>query len=302
LVVLATIATVIASQAVISGAFSLAHQASQLGYLPRLRVIHTSERQYGQVYVPVINWLLLAAVLALVLAFQTSVKLAFAYGMAVTGTIIITTFLFFFVVRHRWHRPLWLVILGAAGFGSVELTFLASNLTKFTHGGWLPLTIGLFLFTVMVTWYRGRELVTAERLRAEGPLSSFVDELHAKDPPVARVPGTAVFLNRGKETAPLAMRTCVDHLHSLHEHVVILSLERFRCRTFPTRSISTSTSSVIGTTASLSSGRSTATSRRSTSRPRSGRSRTRGSSVRWRSTRRRTSSPGSSSRRPTSQG
>jgi KUP system potassium uptake protein len=225
LVILATMATVIASQAVISGAFSIAHQAAQLGYLPRLRVIHTSEREYGQVYVPVINWLLLAAVLALVLTFQTSVKLAFAYGMAVTGTITITTILFFVLVRHRWQRPLWLTLLGASFFLTVDLAFFGSNLTKLTHGAWLPLTIGVVLFGVMVTWFRGRELVTAERLRVEGPLRTFVDEFRAKDPPVTRVPGTAVFLNRGKETAPLAMRECVEHLHSLHEHVVVLSLE-----------------------------------------------------------------------------
>ena len=136
--VLATAATVIASQAVISGAFSLAHQAAQLGYLPRLRVVHTSEREYGQVFVPVINWFLMVAVLALVLAFQSSAKLAFAYGMAVTGTIAITTVLFFVIVRHRWHRPLWLALLGAALFLTVELAFLGANLTKFTHGAWVP--------------------------------------------------------------------------------------------------------------------------------------------------------------------
>jgi KUP system potassium uptake protein len=225
LVVLATAATVIASQAVISGAFSIAHQAAQLGYLPRLRIVHTSEHEIGQVYVPFVNWLLLAAVLALVVSFQTSVKLAFAFGMAVTGTITITTILFFFIVRHRWHKPLWMAVLGAIGFLVVDLAFFAANLTKLAHGAWLPLTIGLMLFTVMVTWYRGRALVTAERLRVEGPLQRFVDELRAEDPPVTRVPGTAVFMNRGKETAPLSMRACVEHLHSLHEHVVVLSLE-----------------------------------------------------------------------------
>jgi KUP system potassium uptake protein len=225
LVILSTAATVIASQAVISGAYSIGHQAAQLGYLPRLRVIHTSEHEFGQVYVPVINWLLLAAVLTLVFGFQTSVKLAFAYGMAVTGTITITTVLFFFLVRHRWHRPLWLAILGGAGFLVVDLAFFTANLTKLTHGAWLPLTIGVVLFTVMFTWFRGRQLVIAERLRVEGPLRTFIDELRAKDPPVTRVPGTAVFMNRGRETAPLSMRECVDHLHSLHEHVVVLSLE-----------------------------------------------------------------------------
>jgi KUP system potassium uptake protein len=225
LVILATVATVIASQAVISGAFSIAHQAAQLGYLPRLRVVHTSKRTYGQVYVPVVNWLLLVAVLALVLAFQSSAKLAFAYGTAVTGTILVTSVLFFFIVRHRWHRPLWLTLAGAAFFLSIELGFFASNLTKIGHGAWLPLMIGFVLFFVMATWYRGRQLVVAERFRVEGPLRDFVKELRAHDPPVDRVPGTGVFLNRGKETAPLSMRACVDHLHSLPENAVILSLE-----------------------------------------------------------------------------
>ena len=225
LVILATAATVIASQAVISGAFSLAHQAAQLGYLPRLRVVHTSEREYGQVFVPVVNRLLMVAVLALVLAFQSSAKLAFAYGMAVTGTIAITTILFFVIVRHRWHRPLWLAVLGASAFLTIELAFLGANLTKFLHGAWVPLLIGLILFTVMTTWFRGRKLVTDERFRVEGPLQAFVDELRNMSPPVARVPGTGVFMNRGKETAPLSMRACVDHLRSLPENVIILSLE-----------------------------------------------------------------------------
>ena len=225
LVILATAATVIASQAVISGAFSIAHQAAQLGYLPRLHIIHTSARAYGQVYVPVINRFLLVAVLALVLIFQSSSKLAFAYGMAVTGTIITTSILFFFVARHRWRRPLWVTLLGAAFFLAIELGFFGANLTKLAHGAWLPLTIGLVLFLVMTTWYRGRTLVTAERLQVEGPLRDFVSELRAHDPPVTRVPGTGVFMNRGKETAPLSMRACVDHLHSLPENAVILSLE-----------------------------------------------------------------------------
>ena len=225
LVILATAATVIASQAVISGAFSLAHQAAQLGYLPRLRVIHTSEREYGQVYVPIINWILMVAVLALVLAFQSSAKLAFAFGMAVTGTIAITTVLFFVIVRRRWHRPLWLAVLGAALFLTVELAFLGANVTKFLHGAWVPIIIGLLLFTVMTTWFRGRELVTTERFLVEGPLQDFVETLRGMDPPVVRGPGTGVFMNRGKETAPLSMRACVEHLHSLQEHAIILSLE-----------------------------------------------------------------------------
>jgi KUP system potassium uptake protein len=225
LVLLATAATVIASQAVISGAFSLAHQASHLDYLPRLRVVHTSQREYGQVYVPVINWILMVAVLALVLAFESSTKLAFAYGMAVTGTIVTTTVLFFVVVRHRWRRPLWLTLAGAAFFLAIELAFLGANLTKFIHGAWVPLLIALILFLLMTTWFRGRELVNAARFRVEGPLTDFVRELRSMKPPVVRVPGTGVFMSRGKETAPLSMRACVEHLHSLPENVIILSLE-----------------------------------------------------------------------------
>jgi KUP system potassium uptake protein len=225
LVILATVATVIASQAVISGAFSIAHQAAQLGYLPRLRVVHTSKRAYGQVYVPIVNRLLLVAVLTLVLAFQSSAKLAFAYGTAVTGTILVTTVLFFFIVRHRWRRPLLLTLAGAAFFLAIELGFFASNLTKIGHGAWLPLLIGFVLFFVMATWYRGRSLVTAERFKVEGPLRDFVKEIRRREPPVTRVPGTGVFMNRGKETAPLSKRACVDHLHSLPENAIILSLE-----------------------------------------------------------------------------
>ena len=169
--------------------------------------------------------LLLVAVVALVVTFQSSAKLAFTYGMAVTGTIVITTVLFFVIVRRGWQRPLWLVIGGAAVFLTLELAILAANLTKLTHGGWVPLVIGLILFVVMTTWYRGRQMVEAQRFEVEGPLQAFVDGLRELDPPVQRSPGTGVFMNRGKETAPLSMRACVDHLHALQEHAVILSLE-----------------------------------------------------------------------------
>ena len=185
--------------------------------------------------------------------------------MAVTGTITITTILFFVIVRQRWQRPLWLALGGAAAFLAVDLAFFAANLTKLTHGAWLPLTIGLVLFTVMITWFRGRELVTEERLRVEGPLRGFVEELRTQRPPVERVPGTGVFMNRGKETAPLSMRACVDHLHSLHEHVLILSLETLPVPRIRTPSGWTSTSWATRTTASPLSGPSTATSRSSTS-------------------------------------
>jgi KUP system potassium uptake protein len=224
MVLLVTAATVIASQAVITGAFSVAQQAVQIGYLPRLRITHTSEQTIGQIYVPWINWALMVSVLILVLSFQTSTALAYAFGMAVTGTITITT-LFFYLVRRQWRKPLWLVLTGAAAFLLVDLLFLAANLTKLTHGAWLPLLIGITVFTVLTTWQRGRELVTRQREQVEGSLRAFVDELHELRPPLLRVPGAAVFLNRGKTTAPLAMRANVKHNHILHEHVVILSIE-----------------------------------------------------------------------------
>jgi KUP system potassium uptake protein len=225
MVILAAAATVIASQAVITGAFSVAQQAAQLGYLPRLRIAHTSAETVGQIYVPWINWTLLICVLTLVVTFKSSAALAFAFGMAVTGTITITTLLFFYVVHHHWHKPLWVVALGAGGLLTVDLMFFAANLTKLVHGAWLPLLIAVATFTVLTTWQRGRELVTRRREHEEGSLRSFVDELHALEPPLLRVPGTAVFLNRGKVTAPLAMRANVQHNRILHEHVVILSVE-----------------------------------------------------------------------------
>jgi KUP system potassium uptake protein len=225
MVFLATAATVIASQAVITGAFSVAHQAVQLGYLPRLRIAYTSPETVGQIYVPWINWMLMFSVLTLVLAFESSTALAFAYGMAVTGTITITTLLFFYIVRHQWGKPLWLVLAGAGAFLTVDLLFLAANITKVTHGAWLPLLIGLAVFTVLTTWQRGRELVTERRRRAEGSLRDFVEGLHERRPPLQRTPGTAVFLNRSKESTPLAMRANVEHNQILHEHVVILSIE-----------------------------------------------------------------------------
>ena len=225
MVVLATAATVIASQAVITGAFSVTSQAGQLGYLPRLRIAHTSESTIGQIYVPWINWLLMVAVLVLVFAFRSSAALAYAFGMAVTATITITTLLFFYLARVRWRTPLWLVLIGGGSLLAIDLLFFAANLTKIVHGAWLPLLIGLLAFTVMTTWKRGREIVTAERDRAEGSLREFVDELPLRQPPLRRVPGTAIFLNRGKTTAPLAMRANVDHNHVRHDHVVILSIE-----------------------------------------------------------------------------
>jgi KUP system potassium uptake protein len=225
LVLLATAATVIASQAVISGAFSVAAQASGLGYLPRLRVAHTSSSTHGQIYVPWINWLLMVSVITLVFAFRSSAALAFAYGMAVTGTITITTILFFYLARQRWTTPGWVLWSGAVLLVTLDLLFVAVNLTKFIHGAWLPLAIGLAAFTVMTTWQRGRELITARRTHAEGSLTEFVENLRTNPDLVDTVPGTAIFLNPGSATTPLALRANVDYNHVRHERVIILSVD-----------------------------------------------------------------------------
>jgi KUP system potassium uptake protein len=225
LILLATVATVIASQAVITGAYSVASQAAKLGYLPRLRITHTSARAVGQIYVPWINWLLLVSVLTLVFAFRSSAGLAYAYGMAVTGTITITTTLFFYVAHYRWNISWWLIGIGATLLLSVDLLFVAANLTKLVHGAWLPLLIALTAFTIMTTWQRGRQVVTEERERAEGSLQEFVDQLRSGELPHATVPGTAIFLNRGSTSAPLALRANVEHNQVRHEHVVIVAIE-----------------------------------------------------------------------------
>jgi KUP system potassium uptake protein len=224
IILLATAATVIAAQAVITGAYSVASQAAQLGYLPRLRIAHTSESSIGQIYVPWINWLLMVSVLTLVFAFRSSAALAYAYGTAVTGTITIMTLLFFYVARRRWGAPVWLLAGGATVLLTVDLLFVAANLSKLAHGAWLPLLIALTAFTLMTTWQRGRKIVTAERDRREGPLREFIDDLQASAATTTRVDGTAVFLNRGLLTAPLALRANVEHNHVRHEHVVIMSL------------------------------------------------------------------------------
>ncbi|HEY6493844.1 MAG TPA: potassium transporter Kup [Trebonia sp.] len=225
MVILAAAATVIASQAVISGAFSVTQQAAQIGYLPRLRITHTSEERVGQIYVPWVNWALCVAVLALVFTFRTSTALAYAYGVAVTGTITTTTLLFFYIFRQQWKKPLWAAIIGGGILLTVDLLFFAANLTKLPHGAWLPLAIGILVFTVLTTWQKGRQLVSRQRAQDEGSLREFIDKLHSKTPPLPRVPGTAIFLNRGKATAPLALRANVEHNHVLHNHVVILAIE-----------------------------------------------------------------------------
>nr|MBA3301821.1 KUP/HAK/KT family potassium transporter [Thermoleophilaceae bacterium] len=228
MVLLATMAAVIASQAVISGAFSVTKQAVQLGFLPRLSIKHTSREEVGQIYAPGVNWGLCVAVIALIVGFGSSAALAAAYGIAVTGTLAIDTVLFFVVVRLLWKKPVWMVAAGMAAFLLVDLSFFAANLPKVVHGGWFPLVIAAVVFTILTTWRKGRAVVTRLRGEKEGPLRDFIESLRTLDPPVFRTPGTGVFLNANTETTPIAMRANVEHNHALHESVVIVSLDTER--------------------------------------------------------------------------
>jgi KUP system potassium uptake protein len=224
MVLLATMATVIASQAALTGSFSVAKQAVQLGFFPRLKIVHTSELE-GQIYVPLINWGLAIGVATLVLVFRHSTRLADIYGVAVTGTFILDTTLFIAVARALWHIPKWRLIVLGGMFYVVEVAFFTSNLSKITHGAWLPLCVGLAVATVMVTWRKGRDILTHNRTEQEGSLDDFLADLGTADPPIVRLPGTAVFLNQGKATTPLALRAQVQHYRAFQEKVVIVSLD-----------------------------------------------------------------------------
>ena len=222
MVILSTLAAVIASQAVISGAFSVTRQAIQLGYLPRMNVNHTSEREIGQIYIPIINWGLLVGIVALVLGFKTSSNLAAAYGIAVTGTMAIDTILAFVVVRGLWKWSWTATIIGMTLFLSVDIVFFAANAGKIVQGGWFPLVIALVIFTLMATWKRGREILR-ERLHEHAiALEPFVESI-AKHPP-ARISGTAIFLTTSHEGVPTAMLHNLKHNKVLHERVIILTV------------------------------------------------------------------------------
>ncbi|WP_284549775.1 potassium transporter Kup [Aestuariimicrobium sp. T2.26MG-19.2B] len=222
LVVLATMATVIASQAVISGAFSVSQQAARLSLLPRMNVRHTSREEGGQIYIGSINWMLFIGVLVLVLTFGSSAKLATAYGLAVTGTLILTTCLFLFLARHVWGWSAWRMVLATVVIGGVEVLFFSANLTKVASGGWLPLLIATALVTVMLTWRWGARLVTERRQQLEGPLDEFLETVRTSDLP--RVPGVAVYPHPNQTTTPLAFRDNLRFNGVVHEHVVIVTI------------------------------------------------------------------------------
>ncbi|WP_344092893.1 potassium transporter Kup [Microbacterium deminutum] len=220
-VILATAATVIASQAVISGAFSLSRQAVALGVLPPLTIRQTSKREGGQIYLPALNGLLFIGVMAVMLAFGSSERLSTAYGISVTGALVVDTLLLLLVARPLWHWRAWQLVLAGVAFGGLELTFLAGNLSKVINGGWVPLLIAAAVITIMTTWRRGRQLVQADRKKKEGSLSEFIEDIRVQRLP--RVRGIAVFPHPNKESTPLALRANVRHNHVLHEHVIIVS-------------------------------------------------------------------------------
>ncbi len=222
LVVLATAATVIASQALITGAFSVTKQVIQLGYLPRLRIEHTSERETGQIYIPFVNWGLFVAIVLAVLMFRSSSNLAAAYGIAVTLDMLITTTLTFFVIRYGWGYPLALCVAATGAFFVIDLTFFASNLLKLLDGGWFPLMIGAAIFTLMMTWKRGRQLLN-DALKAESiDLRSFLDAVFVSEP--ARVEGTAVFLTTDIGSVPNALLHNLKHNKVLHQHNLFVTV------------------------------------------------------------------------------
>jgi KUP system potassium uptake protein len=222
LVILATLATVIASQALISGAFSITMQATQLGLLPRIRILHTSRTERGQIYIPAVNWLLMFACIAVVVSFRTSSNLAAAYGTAVTSAMVITAIIFFVVARERWGWSLLRAGSLAGFFLLIDLTFLAANSVKIPGGGWFTLAVALLIFVVMTTWKRGETLV-AQRASSDQMLNQVTDMLQTNPP--LRVPGMAIFLSARSEGAPEALLANIHHNGVLHEHVLLVTVQ-----------------------------------------------------------------------------
>jgi KUP system potassium uptake protein len=222
LVVLATMAAVMASQALISGAFSLTQQAVQLGFSPRVTVVHTSAREFGQIYVPEINRALWVGCILLVISFKSSNALGAAYGIAVTGTMAITTVLFYFVARHRWNWSLAHALPIAMAFLAIDLTLFAANVIKIESGGWVPIAVGILVFTLMSTWKRGRHMLTQALNAGSLPLDLFLDDVARRKP--HRVPGTAVFMTSSNDGVPVVLLHHLKHNKVLHEQVILMSV------------------------------------------------------------------------------
>jgi KUP system potassium uptake protein len=223
LIGIATAAATVASQALISGAFSLTRQAVQLGYVPRVAIVHTSEREVGQIYIPGVNTALMVGCLALVLAFRTAGALAAAYGIAVTGTMVITSVLFAVVARGRWQWPIWRVTALAAGFLVVDVAFFSANVTKIAAGGWVPLALAAAIFTLMTTWKTGRAILGALLRQGALPIDLLLEDVARRRP--VRVRGTAVFMTSGTDGAPVVLLHHLKHNKVLHDEVVLLSIQ-----------------------------------------------------------------------------
>jgi KUP system potassium uptake protein len=231
LVVMSTVATVIASQATISGTFSITHQAIALGVMPRMRVIYTSEQHVGQIYIPLVNWLQLVAVIFAVIGFGSSENLGAAYGIAVTATMLTTTILTFFVIRYKWHLPLLLCWVATGFFLLIDATLFAANTLKVMQGGWFPLLLGAGMLTVMLTWEQGRQMVFANLQGRAIPVSEFLQSLFVAPP--LRVQGTAVFFRAQGEGVPHAMLHNLSHNKILHERTVFLTVFNADIPTIP---------------------------------------------------------------------
>jgi KUP system potassium uptake protein len=231
LVVLSTVATVIASQATISGTFSITHQAISLGVLPRMRVIYTSEREIGQIYIPLVNWLQLIAVILAVIGFQSSEKLGAAYGIAVTATMLTTTILTFFVIRYKWRYPLLLCWAATGFFLVIDAALFGANTLKILQGGWFPLLLGAGTLTIMTTWEKGRKMVLASLQGNAVPVGDFLQSLFLAPPP--RVQGTAIFFRVPGEGVPHAMLHNLSHNKILHERVLFLTVINADIPTIP---------------------------------------------------------------------
>jgi KUP system potassium uptake protein len=223
LLIIATVAAVVASQALISGAFSLTQQSVQLGYSPRMQIIHTSMQEAGQIYIPEVNKALLVGCALLVIGFQNSSNLAAAYGIAVTGTMGITSMLFAVVARSRWNWSLGHVLTVTAAFLAIDLSFLAANVIKIEHGGWVPIAIAIGVYTLMSTWKRGRSELNRIQLASSIPLETFLESIKSKPP--ARVRGTAVFMTSTPEGVPVVLLHHLKHNKMLHQTVVLLSVQ-----------------------------------------------------------------------------
>jgi len=225
IVILATLATVIASQAVISGAFSLTRQAVQLDFLPKMVINHTSTRETGQIYVPFVNLVLFVIVVLLVVMFGSSTRLADAYGVAVSGTLAIDTILYLVIMHSVWHKRSWKVFLAGLAFLPIDLLFVASTIPKILQGGWVPVLIALILMVLITTWIKGQVVIIRERKALEGPLQKFIDDVNHEKPAISRIPGTAVYIAHHSDLTPMALHATFNDLHELHQEVIIVSVE-----------------------------------------------------------------------------